>query len=425
MSLLEKYAFTKIDRRRFLKVAGAGGFGAAALACSSSVKKAQDILSTPESAKTALQSTFAVETQSGLRESERVLINLGNWDIDVVGWEKFDKVLLTSNLQSEQDTDHKLLVVQLIARNVSNELLDGEIVGDFSNFYRYRVADKDGNLIDRLYHTQAFPYIKTGGIYGKPYLRNETGLVYPISNIVYAETYFVPPGFAIPIGIISTLDKSAEEYGLAIEPLQAGIPNPNNVGGQGEGAKADPKTIVRIGEIRKDVQLISPDAKISNKNEPMRFTRNISGTSAVQFEFRGFSQPQPSPEGDLRQYIQLNATNVSQSVAGSDLAQRGLISDEISLDVGEYNSDIQLTIYLEDGRVISAIGSAKVDKLGIGMSNLISIPVSSSRRTSRFPTIRHPAQAAEDNEEFYGLVELGNSVVVLTDGKEWIAWKND
>ena len=177
--------------------------------------------------------------------------------------------------------------------------------------------------------------------------------------------------------------------------------------------------------MRQNVPIISADARISNKIEPVRFTRNISGTLAVQFEFGGFSGPQPSSEGDLRQYIQLNATNVSESVAGSDLAQRGLISDDITVDVGEYSSDIQLTIYLEDGRVIPAIGSAKVKKLGIGMSNLISVPVSSSVRTSRFPTIRHPAQAAEDNAEFYGLVELKNSVVVLCDGKDWIAWRND
>ncbi len=427
MNFIERYTSAKIDRRSLLRsfVIGASALAAA---CSASGKNPKDqgpadISSTPQAVETR-QITPSPKAENPQIESERAIINLGNWEIAVVGWEKFDKVLLESSLKPQQDTNHKLLVVQIIARNIGSGLLDSEIVGDFSKFYRYRVADKDGNFIDRQYQTRVFPYIKTGGIYGKPYLKNETGLVYPVSNIVSAETYFIPPGFAIPIGIISTLDKNAEEFGLAIEPLQKGLPNPNNV--TPEGAKADPATLVKIGEERKDVPLVSPDAKISNKNELARYTRNISGTSVMQFEFKGVSAPEASPKGDLRQYVQLNATNVSQSVAGTDLAKRGLLSDEISLNVGEYNSHLQLTIYLQDGRVISPIGSAKIDKLGIGKSNLLRIPISSSRRISEFPTtIRHPASAPEDNPEFYGLFELKGSVVVLTDDKKWIAWRND
>src|SRR3989344_3474134 len=104
MSLLE----TEIDRRKLMKAAGVSGFGLLVAACSGSGSRPKnqgptDILTTPQSVETPLI-TATQATESGFVESPRALINLGNLEIAVVGWEEFDKVLLASELQPEQDT---------------------------------------------------------------------------------------------------------------------------------------------------------------------------------------------------------------------------------------------------------------------------------------------------------------------------------
>src|SRR3989344_370822 len=124
MSLLER----ETGRRRFLKGAGAGGFGLLVAACSGSGKRQKDqdpadILNTPQSVETP-QITATQTAESSFIESPRAVIDLGNWEISVVGWEKFDKVLSSSKKKPEQDMNSKLLAVQIIARNISNELLE-------------------------------------------------------------------------------------------------------------------------------------------------------------------------------------------------------------------------------------------------------------------------------------------------------------
>lgn len=359
--------------------------------------------------------------ESEFSGSERAIIDLGDWQMVITGWEEiesFEGGVLSKDPDIEGD--FKYVVVNTYFRNISDKIANTETILEQEGDFGFRLADSRGVLLS---HASTFAYYTyEGGLLEKPYIDQADAkplyLEYSGSNGLE-----VPPGFGIKLGLIFLVPRDSNDYGLAVEPKRTGLPNPHDFVQDPTDkflSTADPDKIARKGERAQDFEIVYPELEISPLNKEFIYEHpQKAGLPSQTFSFRFdglLAKTVTEPGyGGIIQRVGLTVTNISSSPSYRRDVER--------VDFGgEEVDDVKLTVYLTDGRVIPALyGDLETVYMEVGDSLQAKATIASMQGILI-------GTRGWDHPALHGLLsqaDLEGAIVVLVapQNDSWIAWK--
>lgn len=293
MGILER----KLSRRNFIVGTSLCAAGLVAGACMGTEKA---VVSTPDTVKTfpagidtpdikptqtPIPTVQPTETSVGAeRITERAILNLGYWDLAVVGWSEVKGEALRNYNNAIDIKRDKLVAVQLRARNTSDKYVDSNQLALSSRYFNGGVVfGQDGSTAGGFF--QQYMQIG-GGLFKEPYLKRNDGSVTYYGG-AGNNNVMTPPGFGFPLGYEAVVPVDAEDYGFVVLPRQGGLPNPNNAYKKGDYDFSDPLTAVKRGEVAGDFPLIDPSVVIlpntASLDSPDSLKRYNNYDASIQF----------------------------------------------------------------------------------------------------------------------------------------------
>ncbi len=336
-------------------------------------------------------STITPEATGGAEyvNSERAILDLGNMEVAVVGWEE---TKLTTDVHNVNPADYKMVLVQTIWRNKSDVFLSRRLVKDVEDYYRFYVGE------ERKYwgYGQTFQYLDWGGANNVPYITNGASQTafdkFPVNVWIGDQVSNIPPGFGIPMGILADVPKNEHNYGFIVEPEQQGLANPSGITrGEMGVIMIDPEKFLRRGEIAADFGLI--DKSIQPKQ---------AGEEAV-----------------LEGYMSVRLVSAHDSATSTGKKTNNLLFSitNISNDyLGNPSRNMEILVYLADGRVVPYL-----DLVNLGDD----YPAPGETQSYDFMVgIERPPQGYETfGAPFYQNYDLAGAKVLFMAYNRWGLWQ--
>lgn len=331
----------------------------------------------------------AVISQAGkipetAQNSERARINLGNWQIQITGWEQTD-------LKREVD-GAAALVVQAVAKNVGSVPMDRD--KSLKTYFRFAAINRSGEYESSGY---VYEYLDWGGRVNEPYAFDDLFKKKIVSLDEFGNVWqgnkalMIPPGFSFPIGILFYVKDYKQISGIAVYPNMQGLPNPYGLNGR-LGEKADLNKIPRIGDTVTKYDLVDTSVKLMNYGEPL-IVHNSGGNFEVRY-------------GGNKVQTRRAAGGRTEQVLGFILTNNG--NRVVS------RLDLEAIAFLKGGL---AIGAEYLDEVRVpaGQVSNFSVVIGADRPATDFPGLT-------DNK-LYKIYDLVDGVVTVAAGQVWGAWK--
>lgn len=321
--------------------------------------------------------------------SERAILDLGNMEVAVVGWEE---TKLTTDVLNVNPADYKMVLVQTIWRNKSDVFLSRRLVEDSGDYYRFYVGE------ERKYwgFSRTYQYLDWGGANNVPYVANgfsQTSFEdFPANVWIGDQVSNIPPGFGIPMGILADVPKNEQNYGFIVDPKQQGLPNPSGITRGEKGVIIiDPEKFIRRGEIAADFGLISEDVESKQVGE----------------------------EAVLEDYMSVKLVNAHDSATSTGKRTNNLLFTvtNISKDyLSNPSRNMEILVYLADGRVVPYL-----DLMNLGDD----YPAPGETQSYDFMVgIEKPPQGYETFAwPFYQLYDLAGAKVLFMAYNRWGLWQ--
>lgn len=347
-----------LSRRKFLNSLPA----AAALlwvGCGGSQGRESSLESTTPtvSSKKELEVTPKTETTV----SGEAILDLGNWQLAVTGWEE----ALKAPSGFQPGPGEKLVIVRGIARNISTQVADW--AGDF------RSGEKGYQF-----------YLAGPGSFGA--IPPETGIlqVGALNDPKYDASlgFFVPPGFGVPSVFKFFVSQTAKDYALGVRSKESG----GNVS----------LKLVKRGGIVKNLALIGPEAQVKDFGQEWSYPHNVRmSLNPVRIKARGNQQEQ----------------QIVFKIAESSPATTFHI---LAISAGH------VLAYLKDGRVIGGRDAALLSEADHPLTGeRKGLRIYSSTIGLSIP----PGRSGLLPGELYEIFDLKGTVVMVIVGSRWGAWR--
>lgn len=345
----------------------------------------QAVPSLPSSEVLLTQMPTSIESE--ILDSESAILNSGDWQMAVVGWEEVDSFEYDVPISTDPEflENSKYIAVNAVVRNVSNQVVNTDDL--HAQAANINLVDSSGEPA-HLSYVYLYPDLGLG-ILEAPYIRQPNKK--PIAIPAFRGTSFdVPPGFGFEMGMTFLVPKDWNDYGLTLE---------NSAGGQ----------MVNRGSVALGYKTIGENVQISPVDSAFNYDRGPD--HSFRFWLGPFLPNEQTPMATLQQ-LGLNVQNVSGEYSPSPDLVVG----------GDDNADIQFMLFLKDGTLVPSIYGDGVNQfLDPGESEQLEISIASSDHffVGTSPWSHPSLYRLFDRSELEGAVVL----LVGTKTKSWIAWQ--